>query len=447
MGRLEGRNIRVSSAKPATRKVSWTGLYVKNLPIKWTEEMLTSYFSKVCEITSARILTNRKNGKSRGAGFVHCVSHDEAKKALEWIRGEESRKNGLRLLGMFAKIPQKKRKAQKGLKVEGETIQNGKSDQSLRDLKEVKPASHREANDPSEVEWQTEESQVKRNWYKHNMPAPLSQVSGLEGPTNSSDRMRKNSRRNSIIQKRRRKQRNWGTVNTDSLKTDEYTHYFDNHAQKPRLFCPNSTPYQKTKDPYDHKIQKASGDPRHMQPNRYCSFRGSSDKLYDSSPNPASRYHQFSSTTKDMYENSPRLSNCIPHLMAPPMTLSNPTTYMWTPLSCSNPHAYQRTLPMMPTQIYSVDPPLSSVCMKQVQSPMLIDDQNVGCSGQFVSNPRSMEEQRFICTNKPGPLYTANHSLHSVPQSLHNEQCWSTTLSCSGLTSLNVVKPIRRDET
>jgi len=87
-----------------------------------------SYFSKICEITSAHILTNRKNEESRGVAFVHCVSHDDAKKALEWIRGEESRKNGLGLLVKFAKIPRMERKAQKGLEVKADTTQQGKSD-------------------------------------------------------------------------------------------------------------------------------------------------------------------------------------------------------------------------------------------------------------------------------------------------------------------------------
>jgi len=159
---FEGRNIRVSRAKPPTSKVSETNLYVENVPIEWTENMLMSYFSKICEINSARILKNR-NEESCGIGFVHCVSHDEAKKALEWIRGEESRKNGLRLLVKFAKIPRIERKAQKRLEVKGGTTQQRNSDQSLKDLKEVKPPSHREANDPLKVELQTIESQDQKN--------------------------------------------------------------------------------------------------------------------------------------------------------------------------------------------------------------------------------------------------------------------------------------------
>jgi len=473
---LEGRNIRVSRAKPPCKKVSETNLYVENVPIKWTNEMLTSYFSKICEITSACILTNRKNKESRGVGFVHCVSNDEAKKALEWIRGEESRKSGLGLLVKFAKIPRIKRRAQKGLEVKGETTQQGKSDQSLKDLKEVKPASDRESNDLSEVEQKSEKLQFRNNPRKVNIPTHLSQVCGWKGPTNPSvsDQrhrrnwiMRKNSERDRIIPNGRRKQRNRGTVNTYSLKADAYTHHFDNYAWKTPLFCPNNTPDQKAKHPDDHKIQWASADPRHMQPNRNYSFRGRSYKPYGSSRYKAGRHHQFSSTIKDMYENCSRRSNYTPHLMTPPMTFSNPMAYMSPRSSCSNSHAYPWSPRMTETQ--RVRSPLSSVSAMQVQSPMSNYDQSAGWPGQFVSNQRSLEEQRFVCTNNisyeqmvgwtninefrwPNPLYTAKHSHHSLPQSLHNEHCWSTTssmstTSCSGLTFFNAELPIRRDET
>jgi len=101
------------------------------------------------------------------------------------------------------------------------------------------------------------------------------------------------------------------------------------------------------------------------------------------------------------------------HQMAPQMTFSNPTAYMWTPSSCRNSQVYQWTSPMTSPQINSVHSP------------------------PYQWTPRSSP------INSP----LSYHPLHCVPQSLHNEQWWSTTSLGSGLASFNGEQPIRRDET
>lgn len=45
-------------------------LFVGNLPWSVTDEELTEKFQEVAEVISARIITNRNTGKSRGFGFV-----------------------------------------------------------------------------------------------------------------------------------------------------------------------------------------------------------------------------------------------------------------------------------------------------------------------------------------------------------------------------------------
>jgi len=111
---IEQRNIRVSRAKPPTKRVSMTNLYVENVPKSWNDETITAYFSRICEITHARILVNRKNGQSRGVGFVHCYSNDHAKAAIQYVNVENrGKEGGLNLFVKFAKISRAERKIQR----------------------------------------------------------------------------------------------------------------------------------------------------------------------------------------------------------------------------------------------------------------------------------------------------------------------------------------------
>jgi len=129
---IGSRRIRVSRAKPSTNKVSGTNLYVENVPIDWTDEMLYSHFSKICEVTKARVLVNQKTEKSRGVGFVHCVSNSEARKAMRRINEEDCDESGLGMSVKFAKIPRKERNFQRAQKKEGQSLLQGSSKQSIR---------------------------------------------------------------------------------------------------------------------------------------------------------------------------------------------------------------------------------------------------------------------------------------------------------------------------
>jgi len=111
---IENRNIRVSRAKPPTKKVSLTNLYVENVPKNWDDEMLRDYFSRICTINQARVLVNRKNGQSRGVGFVHCSTNEQAKKAIQFINVDNRGMGGkVDLYVKFAKISRAERKMQR----------------------------------------------------------------------------------------------------------------------------------------------------------------------------------------------------------------------------------------------------------------------------------------------------------------------------------------------
>jgi len=108
---IENRNIRVSWAKPPTKRVSLTNLYVENVPKSWDDERLRAYFSQICKVKQARVLLNIKNGESRGVGFVHCSNNDQAKNAIQYINRDNRGVEGkVDLYVKFAKISRAERK-------------------------------------------------------------------------------------------------------------------------------------------------------------------------------------------------------------------------------------------------------------------------------------------------------------------------------------------------
>ncbi|MGC8489246.1 MAG: RNA recognition motif domain-containing protein [Clostridia bacterium] len=61
-------------------------LYVGNLPWSTTEDDLMQAFSQHAQVVSARIITDRETGRSRGFGFVE-VADEDAEKAVEALNG------------------------------------------------------------------------------------------------------------------------------------------------------------------------------------------------------------------------------------------------------------------------------------------------------------------------------------------------------------------------
>lgn len=58
-------------------------IYVGNLSYDLTEDRLRKEFEAFGKVNSARIITNRFNGKSKGFGFVHMPNADEVDAAIK----------------------------------------------------------------------------------------------------------------------------------------------------------------------------------------------------------------------------------------------------------------------------------------------------------------------------------------------------------------------------
>lgn len=64
-------------------------LFVGNLSYKTTDDELTQAFEAYGEVSSARVLTDRNTGRSKGIGFVEMPNDDEAQAAIEGLNGAD----------------------------------------------------------------------------------------------------------------------------------------------------------------------------------------------------------------------------------------------------------------------------------------------------------------------------------------------------------------------
>ena len=65
-----------------------TNLYVGNLSYDTTEDGLRALFAEFGEVESARVITDRYSGRSKGFGFVEMSAAEDAQKAIEALNGK-----------------------------------------------------------------------------------------------------------------------------------------------------------------------------------------------------------------------------------------------------------------------------------------------------------------------------------------------------------------------
>lgn len=64
-------------------------IYVGNLSFNTTEQDLGDHFAQFGEVSSARVITDRDTGRSRGFGFIEMVSNDAGQEAINQLNGQE----------------------------------------------------------------------------------------------------------------------------------------------------------------------------------------------------------------------------------------------------------------------------------------------------------------------------------------------------------------------
>ncbi len=81
-------------------------LYVGNLPYNISDDQLEAMFTKFGQPDSARVITDRETGQSKGFGFVEFSNDEQAKQALSM--------NGTELGGRSLKVNEARPKPEGG---------------------------------------------------------------------------------------------------------------------------------------------------------------------------------------------------------------------------------------------------------------------------------------------------------------------------------------------
>ncbi len=64
-------------------------LFVGSLSYDTTDDSLKAHFEQIGEVESARVITDRDSGRSKGFGFVQFKSEDDNQKAVDQLDGKE----------------------------------------------------------------------------------------------------------------------------------------------------------------------------------------------------------------------------------------------------------------------------------------------------------------------------------------------------------------------
>ena len=64
-------------------------IYISNLSYQITDEDLKDLFAEYGEVSSAKVITDKYTGKSRGFGFVEMPEESQAKQAIQELNNAE----------------------------------------------------------------------------------------------------------------------------------------------------------------------------------------------------------------------------------------------------------------------------------------------------------------------------------------------------------------------
>ncbi len=64
-------------------------LFIGSLAYATTDDSLKAFFETIGEVTSARVVTDRETGRSKGFGFVEYADEASNQKAIDELNGKE----------------------------------------------------------------------------------------------------------------------------------------------------------------------------------------------------------------------------------------------------------------------------------------------------------------------------------------------------------------------
>ena len=89
-------------------------IYCGNLAYATTDDGLKAAFAAYGEVTSARVVTDRMTGRSKGFGFVEMPNEEEANAAIAALNGHEMDGRPIRVNQSQPKPPREGRRGGRG---------------------------------------------------------------------------------------------------------------------------------------------------------------------------------------------------------------------------------------------------------------------------------------------------------------------------------------------
>lgn len=84
---LQSKRIKVAKARMGGENIKGANLYVRNLPVAWTETELNKLFDPYGKIIQSRVLVDLNTGVSKRVGFVLYNTRGEADAAIRSVSG------------------------------------------------------------------------------------------------------------------------------------------------------------------------------------------------------------------------------------------------------------------------------------------------------------------------------------------------------------------------
>ena len=72
-------------------------IYVGNLSYQLTDDELLETFARFGEVISAKIISDRETGRSKGFGFVEMAEKDQGETAIEQLNGQDLKGRALKV--------------------------------------------------------------------------------------------------------------------------------------------------------------------------------------------------------------------------------------------------------------------------------------------------------------------------------------------------------------
>lgn len=89
-------------------------LYVGNIPYSATDEGLEQLFSHVGTVVSAKVITDRVSGRSRGFGFVEMATEEEAEEAISKFNDADFQGRNMKVNEARPPVPREQMVARNG---------------------------------------------------------------------------------------------------------------------------------------------------------------------------------------------------------------------------------------------------------------------------------------------------------------------------------------------